>query len=132
MKTGILILILLFLSIAGHTLPAKEQCYIQSAASVDQRNTFHTTIGNELPAGRQSVVKVLTVSSQTPQSTTGKAGHKHRKLRQRLQRVPSCATEPASGMPVSFPHAAVPFADKNETLLNSAGFPPFQPPRFLS
>ncbi len=132
MKTAILISTLLVLSIAGHTLPATGLVCVQSAASTDQRNTFHTTIGSELPAIRQSVVKILTVSPQTAQSATGKAGHKHRKLRQRLQRISSCAAEPASGIPVAFPHAAVPFTDKHEPLLKSADIPPFQPPRILS
>lgn len=132
MKTGILILILLVLSIAGHTLPATGLVYVQSAAFSDQPNAFHTAIGSELTAVRQSAVKVLTVSPHTAQSATGKAGHKHRKLRQRLQRISSCAAEPAAGIPVAFPHAAVPFTDKHEPLLKSADIPPFQPPRILS
>ncbi|MBL7757565.1 MAG: hypothetical protein JNL59_09225 [Chitinophagaceae bacterium] len=130
MKTGILISTLLVLTIAGYTLPATEQCYMQSVGLVDQRNTLHTTIGIETPATRQFAVKVLTTSSQ--QSATGKAGHKHRKLRQRFQHIPVYAAEPASIMPFVFSYAAVPFTDKHESLLKSADFPPFSPPRFLS
>lgn len=132
MKTGILISTLLVLSIAGHTLRATGLVYVQSAAFTDQPNAFHTTIGSELTAVRQSAVKVLTVSPHTTQSATGKAGHAHRKLRQRLQRIPFYAAEPAAGMPVIFSHAAVPFADKHEPLLKTADIPPFQPPRYLS
>lgn len=129
MKTGILISTLLVLSMAGYSLPATEQGYMQNVGLVDQRNTLHTTIGIETPAARQFAVKVLTTSSL--QSATGKAGHKHRKLRQRLQHIPLSAAEPASITPFVFSYAAVPFTDKHELLLKSADFPPFPPPRFL-
>lgn len=131
MKTGILISTLLVLSIAGYTLPATGQSYIQPAASAGQRNAFHATMAIAMPATRQFAFSALTTSSQTQQSITGKAGHKHRKLRQRLQRVPSCAAETPSVMPLAFSYAAVLFTDKHESLLRHADFPPFQPPRFL-
>lgn len=131
MKTGILIAALLILCFGDKTLAERPVCFCNPTPFFCN-DISHAVIRNGIPDSKQLIVKELTVSYNKQQLLTDRGEHKHRKLRQRLQRISACAAEPASAMPVVFSQALVPFTDKHETLLKSAGFPPFQPPRPLS